>query len=271
MSIKEDDAGILGIGVVPIAYLLGDSLHYEKYTDTSKTEEHLSGGAVVTTAQPNRSVFERLFKSEIQKGNEVLCITISSKLSGIYHAARSAAATCGSPAVRVFDSGLTAGGLYLMIEEARRLIDSGLRMNELLRRLTGVRGRIKTYFSVGDMEPLRRSGRIGLVRMRVGTILNIKPILVCSGGRVIFDSMAHGAADRIKKLAAKVPSRAKEVIINYISDKRGASDLYNVLKSKYPHIKVRFARLGTVLGAHLGGQVIAVSFVAITETGGAEL
>ena len=78
----------------------------------------------------------------------------------------------------------TAGGLLLMVRAARRLIDVGFSLEETARKIEAMRDAVNIRFSVGDMTPLRRSGRLGPVRQSVGTILNIRPILTCRKGSV---------------------------------------------------------------------------------------
>ena len=216
-------------------------------------------GGRITTSQPTPAAFLSVFREELARGNEVLCITLSSRLSGIYNSAALAAKQAGDR-VHVFDSRLTAGGLYLLVRRARELADQGLKIREILAELERLRERITVYFSVGDMAPLRRSGRVGFVRMSVGTILNSKPILLLKDGAVVQDSMAHGTKEIIRILADKIPQGASEVIINYISNNQVASSLYNVIKQKHPDIDIRLSKLGPVLSAHLGLNVIAVSY-----------
>lgn len=165
----------------------------------------------------------------------------------------------------VFDSQLAAGGLFLLISETKKLIDNGHTFAQIVKELPKIRDRISVTFSVDDMTPLRNSGRIGFVRMSVGTILNIKPILQCKDGGVVFDSVARGSNEIIKKLVAKIPPNVEEAVINYIANNRTAPNLYNIVKEKFPNIKIRFRKMGPVLGVHLGLQVVALSFITSSE------
>ena len=72
---------------------------------------------------------------------------------------------------------LAAGGTYLLIQKAAESIRQERSMEEIIDRLMKLRERIGIVFSVSDMGPLRRSGRLGIVRQSVGTVLNIRPIL----------------------------------------------------------------------------------------------
>ncbi|HHT53696.1 MAG TPA: DegV family protein [Clostridiales bacterium] len=256
--LRRDEAGQLGIRIVPIGYSMGGCLYSEYYSDDDAFEEYLASGGSITTSQPSPAVFSGIFREELLRGGEVLCITLSSRLSGIYNSAALAAKQVGDR-VHVFDSRLTAGGLYLLVRRARELADRGLKICEILADLERLRERITVCFSVGDMAPLRRSGRVGFVRMSVGTILNSKPILLLRDGAVVQDSVAHGTKEIIRVLTDKIPKGASEVIINYISNNQVVSNLYNVIKKEHPQIAIRLSKLGPVLSAHLGLNVVAVS------------
>jgi len=258
----KTEAQELGIKVVPINYTVDGNSYWETYSDFNGDFENLlKGSGKFMTSHPNMAAFLSTYEEELRNDNEVLCITISSRLSGAYGTAHMAAKQAESGNIAVFDSRLTAGGLYLLIKEAKKLIDSGKSLQEIMKSLPEIRNRITIAFSVDDMAPLRNSGRIGFVRMSVGTFLNIRPILLCVDGAVVSDTVAHGNAEIIKKLADKVNANAKEVVISYIGDNHLAANLYNVIKKTYADLPVSLQKIGPVLGIHLGLKVIAVSYI----------
>jgi DegV family protein with EDD domain len=206
------------------------------------------------------SAFLSTFEEELHRNNEVLCITMSSRLSGTFGTAHIAAKQTESDKIAVFDSQFTGGGLYLIIKEAKKLIDSGISLNEIMNRLPEIREKITVVFSVDDMAPLRDSGRIGFVRMSVSTFLNIKPILLCKDGAVVSDCVAQGNTEIIKKMIGKISANTKEIVVNYIGDNRLATNIYHVIKETFANIPVSLQSIGPVLGIHLGLKAIAASF-----------
>jgi DegV family protein with EDD domain len=259
---KKNEAKELGISVIPINYTVNNHIYSESFSDQNGDfEKLLRGSGRYTTSHPNMAAFLSCFEEEIQKNNEVLCITISSRLSGAYSTAYMTAKQAENKNVAIFDSQLTAGGLYLLVKEARKLIDKGLTLPEILKELPAIRDRITIAFSVDDIAPLRSSGRIGFVRMGVSTFLNIKPILLCKDGAVISDSIAHGSTEIIKKLSEKISNDTVEVVISYIGENRLASNLYHVISEAFSHVSITLQKIGPALGIHLGLKVIAVSFI----------
>lgn len=259
---KKEEAKKAGVRVVPMSYSVNGQSYFETYSDLNGDfETLLSGSGKFTTSHPNFSSFLSCFEEELALGNEVLCITISSRLSGTYSTAYMAARQTESKNIHMFDSQLTAGGLYLLIKEAKKLVDAGIAFPEIMNRLKTIRDKITIAFSVDDMTPLRNSGRIGFVRLSVGTILNRKPILLCKEGVVVADEIARGSTEMMKKLFHKVDQNAKDIVINYIGNERMATSLYNVIKEAFPAAKLKLQKGGPVLGIHLGLQVVAVSFL----------
>jgi len=261
--LKKSEAEELGVKVIPLHYSIDRQNYNESYSDQNGSFEALMRGkSRFATSRPNPAAFLSCFEEEFAKGNDILCITISSRLSGTFGTAYMAAKQTGYDNIAVFDSQLSGGGLYLLIKEAKKLIDSGATTKELINILPSVRDRITIMFSVDDMTPLRKSGRIGFARMSVGTILNHKPILFCRDGAVVADSVASGYVEVIKRFSRKINDNIESIVVSYIGNTRIAANLYTVIERKYPNIPIKFQKMGPVLGIHLGLSVISLSFIS---------
>lgn len=257
----KKEAEALNIKIVPSSYSVNGQRYLESYSDCNGDFERLlKSNADIKTSQPNPSSFLSCFEEILRTGNDILCITISSRLSGTYSTAHIAAKQFGGR-ITVLDSLSTAGGLNLMAVRARELLMTGYPVKEVYNMLLDFRKSIVTAFSVDDMIPLRKSGRIGIVRMSVSTILNIKPILLCEDGAVVSDTIARGYGDIIKKLLQKINHSSKQVVINYIENSSLAFDIFTIVKKTYPDINVKLSKMGPVLGIHLGLGVISVSCI----------
>ena len=259
---KKSEAQELGIKIVPINYYVDGQSYSESFIDQNGDFENLlKGNGKYSTSHPNISAFLSAFEVELHNNNEVLCITISSRLSGAYGTAHTAAKQTESEKIAVFDSRFTAGGLYMLVKEAKKLVESGAGLGEILNELPAIRDKISIAFSVGDMTPLRNSGRMGFVRMSVSTFLNIKPILLCKDGAIVSDSVVHGNTELIKKLADRVNKNAKEIVINYIGDNQIATNLYHVIKKTTTDTPIYLQKIGPALGIHLGLKAIAIAII----------
>lgn len=259
---RKQEAEELCVRVVPLNYTVGDQNYSESFSDQNGNYiELLKSTSQFSTAHANPSAFLSCFEEELAAGHEILCITISSRLSGTYSAAYLAAKQTESQNISVVDSHLTAGGLFLLLKEAQKLIETGKTLAEITRHLLGIREKITCAFSVDDLTPLRNSGRIGMVRMSVGTILNTRPILLLQNGGIVFDRTVRGNTEIMRALVGKVPPNTKEAVINYIENNKLASDLYNILKERHPQLPIKLQKIGPVLGIHLGLRVVALSVI----------
>lgn len=260
VGISRKEANDLNLKIAPVSYYVQGQVYHEIYSDCNGDYIRLldSNSGKCKTSQTNVATFLSAFEEELRKGNQILCLTLSSRLSGTYSSASIAARELQSSDIAVLDSLLTAGGLYLLAKKAQKLISSGMNLFDILTQMENFRNNIMIAFSVDDIMPLRRSGRLGLVRQSVGTILNIKPLLVCIEGSVVSDGVARGKGEQIKKLLEKITPKTKTIIIHYISNILTAQKIEREIKEINPEANVSLRILGPVLGVHLGTSIIGV-------------
>lgn len=257
---RKEEAAALGVTVVPLNYTVAGRGYNESYSDGNGAfEQLLKSHGTRSTGHPKLAAYLSCYEEALTSHEGVLCLTISSRLSGAYGTAHQAARMADNATIVVFDSRLTAGGLYLLTKEAVRLAASGMGLEALQRALGVLRDKISIRFTVDDMNPLRHSGRIGFVRSGVSTILNLKPILLCQDGAVVADGVARGQINILKRLIATVSAATRAVVISYIGNNRLAANVYTVLQQHYPSLPLHLQKMGPVLGIHLGSQVVAVS------------
>ncbi|MDR1687697.1 MAG: DegV family protein [Clostridiales bacterium] len=260
---KEEEAKELNVKIVPANYTVNTNAYTESFSDCNGDfESLLSCGGNFTTSQPNIAAFMNVFEGELKQGNEVLCVTISSRLSGAFSTAQIAARQSGAIGKLIAaDSFFAAGGQYLLVKEAAKLAAGGKNLAEIANALEEIRSRIKMVFTVDDITPLRKSGRIGNVRMSVGTILDKKPIFVFEEGACAFYQEAQGNADIIKKMVGMADFYPKEFVINNIGYNRLTANFYNVLSEKFPEARVTIRKAGPVMGVNAGLNAAALAVI----------
>ncbi len=176
----------------------------------------------IPPAQAPGMAFLDLFTRLKAQGHQALCITISSRLSGTFANALKAAEDTGE-CIQVIDSRTTAGAQYLLLRAAREMLDQGMGLMECFEALKQMRGRSHTIFTIQDMDPLRRSGRLGYVRSSVSTLLNLRPLLTLSDGSVVSHSLARGSQDVQRLMALSLTGNPQEVIVQHCADEDSAS------------------------------------------------
>lgn len=260
--ITHDEAAELGVVVVPMSYSFSGGVSYsEGCIENDQNAERMVAENIETvhTSQATLTAFLTTFSMLRRSGSEILCLTMSSRLSGTYANAALAAREMGGKHIEVVDSLTTCAGLYLMVREAHALIRSGEKLPAIAKRLARLRDRVRVWFSVDDMAPLRRSGRLGNVRMSISTVLNIKPLLKIEDGAVVSAGLARGRIDQSNKLCAFCRSHTGYLLVDSFLADDAAAQLVARLADEKREIERR--RTGPVLGAHLGGGCLGVAFI----------
>ena len=261
--LTHDEALDLGVVIVPMSYSFSDGeIFSEGCIEADVHSENMVADRIaeVHTSQATMNSFLNVFKMLRRSGYEILCLTISSRLSGTYANAVLAARELGNKHIEVVDSLSTTSGLYLRVRAAREYIRGGEKLGATAKYLNKLRNRVRICFSVDDMMPLRRSGRLGNVRMSVSTMLNIKPMLEIRDGAVVSTGMARGRIDQMNKLCAFCEGAKGRLVIDNFLGEEVAGKLPVKLAREDREIERR--RIGPVLGAHLGRGCVGVAFIA---------
>ena len=262
--LTKAEAEKLKIRLVPMHYILAGKSYAESYADENGdfVPQIAAHQEICATAQASVADFVGIFQAIVHQGGEVLCLVISSRLSGAYSSACIAAKAVDAEKVRVVDSRTTAGGLALLLKRAAALIRQGYPLEDIVAQIKEQRGKTGIAFSVEDMDALRKSGRLSIVRQSVGSILNIRPILCLEkdGGALISGGTARGRNAQMQALADRVPEKAKEVIIESLGSAYMAPALRERIRARLPHVTISHATIGPVLAIHIGLDVIGVAW-----------
>lgn len=145
-----------------------------------------------TTSQPTPAAFEDAYREAVEAGDEVVCITVASKLSGTYQSATIAAEEFPGK-VFVVDSRTAAIGAGVLTKYALELADQGMGAEEILRVLMEKRKQVRLYAIVDTLEYLKKGGRLSSAVAVVGGLLNIKPVIsVDEAGEIKVVGTARG-------------------------------------------------------------------------------
>lgn len=263
--LTKDQAAQLGVRVAPMRYTVNSQPFIESYSDgNGEFLPFLSGKYSVSTGQVPVAAFASAFAELLRRGYQVLCLTISSRLSGCYRSAFLAAQQLpqGKDKILVVDSLTTAGGLSLLCQEAVRLNDGSRTLEQLALAVEEIRGRIGLRFSLDSMDALRRSGRIGIVRQSVSTMLSSKPILMCRDGSVVSCGTQKGRSGQVKGLLEQVPAQVERfVVITMGRAQEMEQPLVREIGRRWPGVPIQHSTLGPVLGVHLGSSVTGVAWL----------
>lgn len=137
------------------------------------------------TSQPSPHQFVEFYKKNFQPGETILSIHITSKLSGTYASAVSAASELkGTYNVITFDSLGGSMGTGFMCRTARQMEREGKSVDEIVRYLESIRDQTHIILALDTLEYARRSGRVGAFSAAMASMLNVKPIARLQDGLV---------------------------------------------------------------------------------------
>lgn len=192
-DIEPERARALGMSVVPLFVIFGDT-SYRDYVDLTRAEFYrkLAEERVLpTTSQPTAQMFEEAFRPHVEAGDDILCIVISSKLSGTINAARSAAQQFRGAKIWIVDSESVAGGLGMLALHAREAAAAGASIEEIVNIVERQKKVQKLYACIPDLSHVVRTGRIGKARAVIGTLMRIVPVISLHEGEVVAEAQVR--------------------------------------------------------------------------------
>ena len=256
------------VHTVPLTLSFGDEEYIDGVTIDKREfyEKLIETDIVPTTSQATPDSFMKAFESAREAGEDVVVITLSSKLSGTYQSAMIAAEDYEN--VYVVDGMSAAIGTGILVELAVRLLDSGMEAKEIARTLEQEREKILVVALIDTLEYLKKGGRISKTTAVVGGMLNIKPVVSISDGVINILGKARGSKMGNNLLMQEIEKAggvdfSKPVLLGYtgISDAlllKYIEDSKQLWEGNLD--EVRYETVGSVIGTHAGPGAVAVAF-----------
>ncbi len=252
-----------GISVIPLNVHFGqDTLRDGVDLTADEFMERLAASdRLPTTSHPAASSFETTFRSLAETHDEILCVLLSSRLSGTVQSARLAASSvAGTINVEVVDSLNVAYALGFQAMRAANLADQSMPLSTIVRILTSEVDQYHIVFFVETLEHLRRGGRIGKAAQLLGSLLQLKPLLRVEEGQVV---PFERSRTRSKATAALVDFALElndidQVAVLYNSTPDDARDLASTLGEMLGIERVPVVHIGPVISTHVGPGVLGL-------------
>lgn len=255
--------------IVPLTVHFGDTEYVDGVTITHKQfyEKLVESDVLPTTSQPAPEAFAKVFRQAEQAGEQVVVLTVSSKLSGTCQSAVIAAADFPDR-VWVVDSCSVAIGTGILAELALRLRDQGLDAPTIAAHLERERENVRVIALLDTLEYLKKGGRISKTVAFAGGILSIKPVVTIQDGEIAILGKARGSKQGNNLLVQEIQKAggvdfSKPLMLGYT----GLSD---ALLEKYVLDSgalwdghgdcIRSTIISSVIGTHAGPGAIAAAF-----------
>ena len=268
-DITQAEAKQLNIDVLPLKTLFGEEEYLDGITLDYETfyQKLVESDVMPTTSQIAPIEYEEKFRAAVENGDQVVCITISSKLSGCYQSASIAAEEFPGK-IELVDSLNAAIGERLLVQLALKARDEGKNAQEIGKLLNEQKHNIRLIALLDTLEYLKKGGRISSATAVAGSLLSIKPVIAIENGEVVTLGKARGSKNGNNMLRTLVEKSgginfempfylaytglSDELLQKYIAD---SASLY---EGKTDHLPI--STIGSTIGTHAGPGAIAAAF-----------
>ena len=250
---------------VPQTYL-GDVDHFDGHAYYEKLKE----GVSVKTTLLNTQLFMERFKEVLANGMDAIYVSMSSGISGTYSAAMLAAREMMNEFkdrfVHIVDSRGCGFGSGLLAVRAAELSRDGMDAKEAAEILDAEVPHMCQYFTVDDLNFLKRTGRVSGMTAKIGTVLNIKPILFGNkDGQIVSCGKVRGRKKSIEAIISNYVKKnlyniKQTVCISHGDCLEDAKELARRVKEVTPNVSLVICQHEPFSGAHVGPGMLALFF-----------
>ena len=225
----------------------------------------LNGADFPKTSQPSPQAFYEVFADAKAKGDSVLCILLSSGLSGTCQSATIAKNMAEYEDIYIIDSLAATHIIRIMADYACKLRAEGKTILEIAEAVQELQPRVKVLAGIDTLEFLYKGGRLSKASAVIGELANLKPIISVMGdGTLAVVGKCIGRNKAISFIVNALEEKELDpefpVYSLYAYGTENTEKLEKKLEAKGISYKERL-QLGTTIGAHIGPGAFAVFFV----------
>ncbi|GFN22150.1 DegV family protein [Thermanaeromonas sp. C210] len=255
-----------GILMVPLKVMFGDKV-YRDGVDLSSKEFYAklrNASDLPTTSQPSPQEFMEAYRPLVEEGASIVSLHISGSLSGTLQSARLAKTMLNYDDLEIVDTRLVSTALGLAVLAAARAAAANRSKEEVLAAAGWVTEHLQAYFLVDTLEYLQRGGRIGKAQAFLGSLLNIKPVLMLKEGIIYPYEKVRGKARAMDRLVEIVAEKFNSIdnlwcAIVHGDDPEGLEQLREKMQNnKVTCSCMLTGEIGSVVGTHAGPGLLGI-------------
>lgn len=253
--------------MVPLNVFFGEE-QYKDWVDIEPKEFYqrlVSSETLPHTSQPSPAEFVEAYERLKLSCDAIISCHISSSLSGTINSAQLAKTSVEGVRIEIIDTGSTSSGLGLIVDQLAKDRDNGLEVDEMVQRGHHYSKKLKLVFAVDTLEFLQKGGRIGKASAFLGSVLNIKPLLIVDKEvlpykRIRGASKVNGELVAYVKegLTGKSPlhlSILHSMHAEGVEELKAALTDHGIVPSVYWETNI-----GAVIGTHVGPKALGIAF-----------
>ena len=264
----------LEVDVIPMDFTIGTDTYRDYPDDRSISPEEfyrrISAGEISTTNQVSMAAFTEAFEPYLKAGTDVLYLGFSSAMSGTYNnsvlVARELSEKYPGRKIIAVDTLSAAFGEGLLVWHCAQKQKAGGTIEEIAAWAEQNRLRLHHWFTVDDLNHLKRGGRISGAAALMGTMLGIKPVLHVDGrgGLTMIDKVRgrRQALDDMVRRMELTGENVKDqmVFISHSAYPEGAEYVQRLVSEKFGTTRFRIAPIGPVIGTHTGAGCVLLFY-----------
>lgn len=265
----------LDIPWIPLTFTIKDETFDDNFSSDTEYQEFyakLKSGAMPITSQitplSHEDFFERVANEK--KADAIIHLSLSSGLSDTANSAKLGAKNYmkRNKGVKIYcvDTLAATQTHNILLYEAAKMRDKGLSAKKAYEELESLKVRVQGWFMVDSLFHLKRGGRVSGASAVIGTILNIKPILILDfEGKLQVVKKAKGIHKAINILIETIKEyrtdETNEFYVIQANAHNSAELLKECIKREYPKANVKIGWLGPIIGTHCGDGMLGLTFI----------
>lgn len=257
------------IRIVPL-YVVFDEESFMDGTeiDTEKLYEMVEKKKILPkTSAPSPQDFYNIFESEIEKGNKIIYIGLSSKLSSTIQNAKIAAEEFDAGSIEIIDSENLSSGIGLLVMKAADYREKGMDLQEIAENVRDLIPKVRTRFIINTLDYLYKGGRCTALESFVGSLLRIRPIVTVKSGTMILEEKIRGRREKILSNMLENALSDKELMDDarvFVTHSNAQADAEYIKKELLHKLKVKeitISNAGCVISSHCGPGTVGILYI----------
>ncbi|HEY79072.1 MAG TPA: DegV family protein [Dehalococcoidia bacterium] len=259
-----------GIRIIPLNFHFGDR-NYRDWVDITPTEAYelfLKDPESFYTSPPSATEYLKAYREVGARTRNVLCITLSSKLSTTYNVACIAREQVGDElpevSIEVVDSRAAAAAQGFIVLAAAREAMAGKSLAEVVKTAEEMKGKVNFLVLLDTVRYVYRSGRIPKIASQAGSMLNIRPLLSMSAGALCFKgavrSREHGIERVFRILREKAGRHPIHVAVMHAYALDEAEQLMAKVAAEFDCVELWLTEFSPLMGYACGTGTLGLAF-----------
>ena len=222
------------------------------------------------TSQPSPQQFIDFYRRIAQRGETILSLHVTRKLSGTLASAQMAARELKKEFnIIPVDSASGSAAMGYMAREARLMERCGASVEQIVQRMEWIAGKVQIILTLKTMEFARRSGRVRALQAVLASLLNVKPVIVLKSGELELKDRVRTWSKALEHVVAEMARRLADRRVNaavvHAEDPETAETLVKEVRSRLNINELIVTPLSIGVAANLGPGTVGVVAYPVEE------